>query len=438
MMDLANKENITFHLATLSQTIDCPIIPIEAHRGFGMAELKKAIYTIQAPPNPLSLPVPKSFKDIQETLFSKLSSHPLDLPPLYLSYRLLEGDSILFPKEVKERVLMDVPHNLELDLIVADARYQAIHQLVTQVQKKSNESLENFTAKVDRIVLHQIWGIPIFFAMMYLLFFLAIHTGALFKDFFDLTSDLVFVKGSAWLLQLCYAPSWLIALISNGIGKGINTTLTFIPVIASMFFFLSFLEISGYMARAAFVVDKAMRFLGLPGKAFIPMIVGFGCNVPAILGARTLETRQERFLTILMTPFMSCGARLTIYAVFVSVFFPDGGHNIVFSLYFIGIVMAVLTGFFARNSLLKGKTSPLLLELPTYHRPTWQRLYRDTTHRLYYFIVRAGKVIIPVCIILGGLNTLTIHGRLTSSEGHSDSILAFLAQKITPLFSPWG
>jgi ferrous iron transport protein B len=205
-----------------------------------------------------------------------------------------------------------------------------------------------------------------------------------------------------------------------------------------MFFFLSLLEASGYMARAAFVVDKAMRALGLPGKSFVPMIVGFGCNVPAIMAARTLDSERDRLLTVLMSPFMSCSARLAIYAVFVAAFFPVGGQNVVFSLYLIGILMAVLTGFLLRKTLLRGQTSPLILELPAYHKPSLRRLWKDTSLRLRYFILRAGKLIIPVCVILGGLNALTIHGGISTGAAHSESVLSLLGQWLTPIFSPLG
>ena len=270
------------------------------------------------------------------------------------------------------------------------------------------------------------------------MFLFAINIGGAFQDFFDISTDTIFVRGSTWILQQLQAPSWLIALLSNGIGKGINTTLTFIPVIAAMFFFLSLLETSGYMARAAFVVDKAMRKLGLPGKSFVPMIVGFGCNVPAIMAARTLDSEQDRLLTVLMSPFMSCSARLAIYAVFVAAFFPNGGQNIVFSLYLIGILMAVLTGFLLRKTMLRGQASPLILELPSYHRPSMRRLLKETSLRLRYFIWRAGKMIIPVCVILGGLNALTIHGGVSAGDASTESVLSLLGQWLTPVFSPMG
>ncbi|TAL64395.1 MAG: ferrous iron transport protein B, partial [Legionella sp.] len=293
-------------------------------------------------------------------------------------------------------------------------------------------------AKLDRIFLHRFLALPIFFGLMYVMFLFAINIGGAFQDFFDISTDTIFVKGTAWLLHQWQAPNWTIALLANGIGKGINTTLTFIPVIASMFFFLSLLETSGYMARAAFVVDKAMRAMGLPGKSFVPMIVGFGCNVPAIMAARTLDSERDRLLTVMMSPFMSCSARLAIYAVFVAAFFPSGGQNIVFSLYLIGILMAVLTGFLLRKTVLKGNASPLILELPAYHKPTLKRLLKETSMRLRYFVFRAGRLITPICLILGGLNAITVQGGVSAGDASTESLLSFLGQWITPLFSPMG
>lgn len=192
------------------------------------------------------------------------------------------------------------------------------------------------------------------------------------------------------------------------------------------------------MARAAFVVDRAMRAMGLPGKSFVPMIVGFGCNVPAIMAARTLDSERDRLLTVLMSPFMSCSARLAIYAVFVAAFFPTGGQNIVFALYLIGILMAVLTGFMLRKTALRGQASPLILELPAYHKPALRRLIRETNLRLKHFIFRAGRLIIPICVILGGLNALTVDGGVSASEASTHSVLSLIGQWLTPVFAPMG
>ena len=426
MTDIATQRGIIIDEKALSQALGCTVVPMQAHRNQGILEIKQAVLNATASiPKPFSLPLPSLLRETLTTIEQQwvMSGLYSSQRAFYWANRLLEGDTMALNASV--------PLPNESDVLMADARYHAVHQTVLLVQKKRSDASEHMTAKIDRVVLHRFWALPIFFSVMYLMFFFAINLGGALQDFFDISSDAVFVQGSAALLQIMHAPDWLIALIANGVGKGINTTLTFIPVIASMFFFLALLETSGYMARAAFVVDKAMRALGLPGKSFVPMIVGFGCNVPAIMAARTLDSERDRLLTVLMSPFMSCSARLAIFAIFVATFFPMGGHNIVFSLYLIGILMAVFTGLLLRKTVFHGSASPLLLELPAYHKPTLPRLMKETSMRLRYFIMRAGKLIIPVCVLLGGLNALTL-------EQGGESVLSMFGQWITPLFSPMG
>jgi ferrous iron transport protein B len=208
-----------------------------------------------------------------------------------------------------------------------------------------------------------------------------------------------------------------------------NTILTFTPQIAALFFCLSLLERSGYMARAAFVMDRLMQWVGLPGKSFVPLIIGFGCNVPAIMAARTLDVHRDRIMTILMAPFMSCGARLAIFAVFASAFFPHSGASVVFGLYVIGIVVALLTGVVMKYTLLRGESSPFIMELPPYHRPMFRIVLMDMLRRLQSFVVRAGQVILPFCLLIGCLNMSTWQGQ---------SVLENIGKKMTPLFSPMG
>ena len=429
MTDIASQRGIHLDIKGLAKQLGCPVIPIQAHKQVGLSALHQAIANKKPLAKPLHLNLPTLVHELLAQIEARLLSQGINSQQAsYYACRILEGDNRLFGNSGEED---------DLDIIIADARYQKIHQMVTSIQQKYSDASEHFTAKLDRIVLHRYLALPLFFAMMYLMFLFAINIGGAFQDFFDGVTETIFVQGSAWLLQQIHAPHWLIALIAYGIGKGINTTLTFTPVIAALFFFLSLLEISGYMARAAFVVDKAMRVLGLPGKSFVPMIVGFGCNVPAIMAARTLDSERERLLTVLMSPFMSCSARLAIYAIFVAAFFPRGGQNVVFSLYLIGILVAVLTGFILRKTVLLGQTSPLILELPAYHKPTLKRLLRETFMRLRYFIIRAGRLIIPISMILGGLNALTLGGGITSGQA-STSVLSWLGQGLTPLFAPMG
>ncbi len=439
MMDIAQQRGISINVSALEQKLGCSVIPIQAHKNVGVSQLQQILLTCPKPTAPFALPlsgsVQESLNHLEAQLLNKGYSNAL---AYYFSRRMAEGDLLAGAESVEIDWDKTTNGALDIDVMMADARYQTIHNIVSAVQQKHSDASEHFTAKLDRIVLHRFLALPIFFAMMYLMFLFAINIGGAFQDFFDIGTDTVFVQGSAWLLQQIHAPNWLIALIANGVGKGINTTLTFIPVIASMFFFLSLLETSGYMARAAFVVDKAMRAMGLPGKSFVPMIVGFGCNVPAIMAARTLDSERDRLLTVMMSPFMSCSARLAIYAVFVAAFFPTGGQNVVFSLYLIGILMAVLTGLILRKTTLKGHASPLILELPAYHKPAFRRLIRETLMRLRFFVVRAGKLIVPICVILGGLNAITLNGGINTGEASTTSLLSVMGQWITPLFSPMG
>jgi len=351
MNDIALQRGIEIDAKALSAQVGCPVILMQAHRHKGLDELKQVIKqdsNTQIKPFVLALPdlIHQELLNLEQQWVARGNFSARTA--FYWASRLLEGDTL-----VTQQCGLSLSLPFESDILMADARYQAVHQTVLAVQKKRSDASDHLTAKIDRVVLHRYWALPIFFGVMYLMFFCAVNLGGALQDFFDIGSEAVFVQGVAWALQAMHAPNWLIALLANGVGKGVNTTLTFIPVIASMFFFLALLETSGYMARAAFVVDKVMRILGLPGKSFVPMIVGFGCNVPAIMAARTLDSERDRLLTVLMSPFMSCSARLAIYAIFIATFFPVGGHNIVFSLYLIGILMAVLTGYYCEKRCFK-------------------------------------------------------------------------------------
>jgi ferrous iron transport protein B len=212
---------------------------------------------------------------------------------------------------------------------------------------------------------------------------------------------------------------------------------TFIPIITALYLFLSVVEDSGYMARAAFVMDRFMRSIGLPGKAFVPMIVGFGCNVPAVMATRTLENDRERKLTILMNPFMSCGARLPVYVLFATAFFPQSGQNLVFGLYLIGIVVAVMTGMVMKRTLLSGESAGFMMELPHYHMPTARGIALRTWDRVKLFIKEAGRIIVIMVIVINTLNSIGIDGSF-GNEDTEHSVLSVMSKTITPVFSPMG
>lgn len=429
MMDIAQKSGVHIDTSLLSQQLHCPVISLQAHRQIGIEPLSHSIRT-QAITPPAHDPV---HHYLSPNILQYLRKFQDEIPQyypvtagstLYTAYRWLEQKPVPGPDFAEMAPIADI------DVLLADARYQMVHHWVMAAQTKHNDGQEQFTAKLDRIFLHRFWGLPIFFALMYGVFFLAIGVGGAIQSGFDILSETLFMQAPAALMMHWQAPSWLIQLSAFGLGQALHTLVTFIPVLAVMYFLLAFLESSGYMARVAFIMDRFMRSLGLPGQAFVPMIIGFGCNVPAILSARTLHTERDRFLTVLMTPYMSCSARLAIYAVFVTAFFPNKGYQVIFSLYLLGIGMAILTGYFARRTLLVGEASPLILELPTYHCPSFFRLSKEAGVRLKYFLLRAGKVILPLCLVLSCFNC--------KFTPEFKVILSYLQQWIMPIFSPMG
>ena len=453
MADVARAQQIHIDVETLSRALGCPVVVLEAHTGSGIDQLKRSLDALFAsgflrPRLPL-IPDANSASRLQQPiddLLPALTNTSWPGEKSYLALRLLEGDAYaeqFISADIQEQVNAQralIQHTLQedADILFADARYRHIQQLMEQCVSKEPIKISTWTTWLDRIVLNRVLGIPIFLGVMYLLFFFSINVGCVLQAYFDSASEAIVVQGVANVLTQWHAPSALIALLANGVGKGINTTITFIPVIGALFLFLAFLEDSGYMARAAFVVDRLMRTLGLPGKAFVPMIVGFGCNVPAVMAARTLENKRDRVITIMMSPFMSCGARLAIYAVFTAAFFPHGGQNIVFALYLMGIFMAVFTGFILRKTLLQGKPAPLLMEMPAYHVPRIKSLCLHAWQRLKGFVLRAGKLIVLVSILIGVLNTLSVEGALVSAEGDAQSLLSSIGKSMTFIFEPMG
>ncbi|WNC71882.1 ferrous iron transport protein B [Thalassotalea psychrophila] len=328
----------------------------------------------------------------------------------------------------------DQCHNADT-IAIMQSRYNFINDLLAKATIAANES-HSFSDKLDKFILHPFLGLPVFLLMMYLLFMFAINVGSAFIDFFDIFAGAIFVDYPQYHLAQLDLPVWLLTII-EGAGLGIQTVATFIPVIACLFIGLSLLESSGYLARAAFVVDSLMQKIGLPGKAFVPLIVGFGCTVPAVMSARILDSERERITTIMMAPFMSCGARLPVYALFATAFFPDSGQNIVFLLYLLGIAAALFTGLLLKHTILMGTNSVNILELPLYELPKLSYLAKRVWQRTRSFILGAGKTIVIVVCILNFFNSLGTDGEF----GHQDtqeSLLSQTAQVVTPLLQPMG
>ncbi|REL28924.1 ferrous iron transport protein B [Thalassotalea euphylliae] len=318
---------------------------------------------------------------------------------------------------------------------VKKARFNAIDALLAKINLSAERGI-SLTERIDSYLLSVKFGIPVFLLMMYLLFMFAINVGSALIDFFDIMAGTVFVDYPQYWLATSGLPTWLTTMV-EGLGMGIQTVMTFIPVVTCLFIGLSLLETSGYLARAAFVVDALMQRIGLPGKAFVPLIVGFGCTVPAVMAARILDSERERLTTIMMAPFMSCGARLPVYALFAAAFFPESGQNIVFLLYLIGIAAAIGTGLLLKATVLQGRAQHSVMELPLYEWPGLTALLKRVTQRVKSFITGAGKTIVIVVCVLNFFNSLGIDGEF----GHQDtdnSVLSQSAQVITPLLAPMG
>ncbi|WP_321403227.1 ferrous iron transport protein B [Maridesulfovibrio sp.] len=318
-------------------------------------------------------------------------------------------------------------------------KYNYIDSIYNKVLKERKDRSQNFTNKVDNIVMNKFAAIPVFLISMFLTFWFAIGLGSVFIDFFDIMAGLIFIDIPAELLAKIGAPEW-ISVTLGGIGSGIQTVATFIPVVFFMFLALAILEDFGYMARVAVVADRFMRKIGLPGSAFIPMVVGFGCTVPAVMAARTLSSKRDRFMTIFMAPFMSCGARLPVYALFCVALFGAYSGLAVFLIYLSGLAMAIFTGFLLKKTLFKGTSSHFVMDLPLYHIPKMSAVFKSAWLRMKGFVKRAGVIVVTAVFVLSMLNSVGIdNGQLTfGNEDSQNSALSIAGKTISPVFKPMG
>ncbi len=451
MMDLAKDKGLEIDLEHLRTHLGCPVVAVNATEAKAAESVKKAV--AQALGDPKTCPVTVSYPNEIEDILAgwaeslRLPAEESRATERWMALKLLEGDPLIESRVVsggglrKEDIaaaqerIKRILHQTA-DEAIADATYGFIYGVTKDVVRKK-AARRSITEDIDRVVMHRFWSIPIFFSAMYFVFWVTINIGGAFIDFFDILFGAVFVDGFGSLLTALGSPPWLKILLADGVGAGIQTVSTFVPIIFTMFFALSILEDSGYMARAAFIMDRFMRLIGLPGKSFVPMLVGFGCTVPAILGTRTLDNKRDRYMTIFMTPFMSCGARLPVYAFFAAVFFGSAGGAMVFSLYLVGILLAVGTGFLLKRSLFRGETSHFIMELPPYHAPRIKHILIHTWSRLKFFIIRAGKVITLSVVILGFLNSLGTDGSF-GNENSEKSVLSGIGKAVTPVFTPLG
>lgn len=389
MLDVAQQQGISVSTKSLAEKLDLPAIEMVASQKRGIDELR-----------------------------SELKAKLVDIGQATKLERKTTAQS---SEGTEEKILQ---------------RYHQSRQLVDGVVEVS-PTHHSLSERIDSVLINKWLGVPFFLLMIYLIFAIAVNLGAVFIDFFDILFAAVLVDGTTWLLRQASMPDVIITLLAQGVGGGITLVATFIPVIGFLYLCLSVLEDSGYMSRAAFVIDRAMSGIGLPGNAFVPLIVGFGCNVPAVMAARSLGRDSDRLMTIAMAPFMSCGARLTVYALFAAAFFQQNGQNIVFGLYLLGIALAVFTGWIFRKQLFTDEITPSFQEMPAYHIPILRNILLTTWFRLKSFVFRAGKTIVVVVIALSFLNSISTDFTF-GNEDSEDSVLSVIGKSITPAFAPLG
>ena len=381
MSDLARRHGLSIDRHKLSERLGCEVVNVTASRREGLDQLKTAISHATA---------------------NTSATHESDWPDT---------------QDVAER-------------------YRHAEGLYSEAVATSDEE-PRLTDRLDALLLNPVLALPIFFGVVYLMFLTTIGVGGAFIDFFDGVGSAIFVEGPRTLLTQLDAPGLLTTFIADGFGGGVQLVGTFIPVIGTLFLCLSLLESSGYMARTAFLMDRLLRQAGIPGHAFLPLIIGFGCNVPAVMATRALPGNSERVFSALMAPYMSCGARLTVYALFAAAFFRGYAAEMVFLLYLIGIFVAVGTVLLLRRHLVAPVSSGFVLEMPSYHLPRAGNVLRVAWNRLRDFVVRAGKAIVIVVIVLNFFNSLGTDGSF-GNEDSEQSVLSEIGKRITPVLAPMG
>jgi len=450
-MDMAEKQNKIIDTSILSAQLGCCVIESTAIHKNNTVMLKNRLSGLIGKVKDTSRKVeyPNEIEEIVRLWSDKLKdlSREIKADERWISLKLLEKDPLIKEMVLSRTSLTEDEINLRIsnvetllhesaDILVADYRYGFIQGVVRKVVVKKSDRKE-ITDIIDRIVLNRIVAVPVFLATMYFVFWITLFIGGALIEFFDTVSGALFVDGTRNILVYFNAPAWLITVIANGAGAGIQAVSSFIPIIFSMFFMLAILEDSGYMARAAFVMDRIMRVIGLPGKSFVPLMIGFGCSVPAVMAARTLEEKKDRIITVFITPFMTCGARLSVYVLFTAAFFQNNSGIIVLSLYMAGIILAVLTGILMKKTIFPGEPSFFVMELPIYNLPRFKHIILHTWIRLKLFLFSAGKVIVGAVMILSFFNSLGVDGTF-ENQNTEKSMLTNLGKSITPVSGLWG
>lgn len=448
MMDMAKRKGMEIQCGHLSKLLQIPVIPAVALRNQGLEDIQAAIeQAFSVTPQPLHIDYTELEQHVKAVI-GLLGTHNVELGISHRSVavRLMEHDQDILTKlrrenakcadEVLEYISSasdSFPDDIETWIV--ERRYGFIHGVAKESVKRHLSLTDRVTISdtIDRILTHKVFGIPLLILTMYLLFSLVFKVGDPFVGMID--GFFQFLAGS--LSRLCESagvPGWIGSLVSDGIVSGVGSVLVFIPYIVLLFLGISFLEDTGYLARAAFLMDRMMHALGLHGKSFIPMLLGFGCNIPGIMATRTLESPKDRILTILILPMMSCSARLPVYTLFVGALFEENQGLILFSLYIMGIVLAIIMAQFFKRVFFKEDIAPLVMELPPYRLPNMRNIILHVYSRAAMFIKKAGTVILFAVICIWTLASLPVG----VEYGSGDSIIGIIGRIAAPIFAPAG
>ena len=444
MMDLAKEKSYEIDIKRLEELLGVPIVPTVAPKKEGMTELCEKVATVaKRKVSATKIRYNSKLEDAISKVASILSSYPTlqKYNMRWLAIKILEddGEVIRYVKEISENdpVVWDKIEDIKAELnkefgdvivAMADERYNVISQIVSKAVKRITAEEEvSITDMLDEVLTHKYLGIPIFLAIMWTVFQFTFTVAAPFSDAIDMLFAYM-----ADLARSSLQPEWFASLIADGIISGLGFVLIFVPNIFMMFLALSILEDSGYLARVAFIMDRIMYKLGLHGRSFIPMLLGFGCNVPAIMATRTIENENDRLITILVNPLMSCSARLPVYVLFAAVFFTRIAGTVIFSMYILGIALAILMALLFRKTLFPGKPSPFIMEMPPYLIPTARSVLSHMWLRGSKFLKKAGTFIVSGLILIWAMSNVPYGAPV------EETLIGRLGHLLAPIFAPLG
>ncbi|MGL4850651.1 MAG: ferrous iron transport protein B [Clostridium sp.] len=443
MLDLAAKDEVEINKEKLSKILGVEVVGTVGLNEKGISELLEGISKKSNKKGKIKIDYDSVIEKEIENI-SKQINKPI-ISKRWSAIKLLENDSnmkeklgIEENKELKE-VLNVATKNIEkhfgyeAEMEIVNQRYKIVNKIVEETIVKKNVEKITLTDKIDKILTHKIWGLPIFAAVMLCLYQATFVVGATMQEWVDGFIGSVGEQVVGYLEGIG-TSNLLVSIVGDGIFGGTGAVLSFLPLIITMYFLIGLLEDSGYMARAAYVMDRIMRKVGLHGKTFVSMIVSFGCNVPGIMATRTLDNKKDRMIAILINPFISCGARLPIYALFISAFFESHRGLILFSMYALGIIVALIVGKIFSKTLFKGEESYFIMELPSYKMPSIRNISLLMWDKAGAFLKKAGGIILPMMVILAFLSNFPI-----GVDGNSsDSLLGIIGGTIAPIFTLAG